>query len=308
MGSHGKATRAPKITRAGDYWRGHFDAMACDCEVLIDTADEHAVRRVVDAVAGEARRIERKFSRYRDDNIIHRINHSASQPVEVDAETAQLLDFAGRCFELSDGRFDITSGALRRAWTFDGGDHVPTRSEVAALLSYIGWEKIRWEPPAIVVPVGMEVDLGGIGKEYAVDRAARLACELSDAGIIVNFGGDLTVTGPRPNDIAWVVGIENPGHSAIPRAPHHPAAAIEIRRGAIATSGDAKRYLEKNGVRYSHVLDPRTGWPVVDAPRSVTVLAGTCSEAGFLATLALLNGENAEAFLEAQGARHWCVR
>jgi thiamine biosynthesis lipoprotein len=83
---------------------------------------------------------------------------------------------------------------------------------------------------------------------------------------------------------------------------------LEIRAGALATSGDARRFLLKDGRRYGHILDPRNGWPVEDAPRSVTVAADTCTQAGMLSTLAMLQGKNAEAFLDAEGAKYWCRR
>jgi thiamine biosynthesis lipoprotein len=94
----------------------------------------------------------------------------------VDPETALLLDYAATCHEVSEGKFDITSGALRRVWKFDGGDRVPTDSAVAEVLRHVGWQRVTWANPTLTLPAGMEIDLGGIGKEYAVDRAAaRLA-------------------------------------------------------------------------------------------------------------------------------------
>jgi thiamine biosynthesis lipoprotein len=276
--------------------------MASDCEVLIDTAHESLARRVAERVESEARRIERKFSRYRDDSVLHRINRSSGRPVEVDSETAHVIDFAVRCYELTGGRFDITSGVLRRVWKFDGSDNVPTRGQVDALLPYVGWSKISWTPPNVIVPKGMELDLGGIGKEYAVDRAANLVKEVAHEGVVVNFGGDIAVTGPRRREIPWRVGIEHPdGRTAA-------ATVFDLSYGAVATSGDARRFLQKDGVRYSHILDARTGWPVRGAPRSVSVLAASCTEAGMLATMAVLQGPEAEAFLEAQGDRYWCIR
>jgi thiamine biosynthesis lipoprotein len=119
---------------------------------------------------------------------------------------------------------------------------------------------------------------------------------------MLNFGGDLLALGPRRDGRPWLVGIESLD------APAASAKQIELERGALATSGDARRFLLKDGKRYGHILDPRTGWPVEGAPRSVTVAAPTCSEAGMLATLALLRGRDAESFLAAQGVRHWCLR
>ena len=124
---------------------GRFRAMASPCEVLVDTNDPDEAARALRIAETEAQRIEAKFSRYRPDNIVHEINHAHGEPVAVDAETAQLLDFAASCYEMSGGLFDITSGALRRAWTFDGGTRVPEPRALRELLEHIGWDKVRWE-------------------------------------------------------------------------------------------------------------------------------------------------------------------
>jgi thiamine biosynthesis lipoprotein len=146
----------------------------------------------------------------------------------------------------------------------------------------------------------MEIDLGGIGKEYAVDKAI-LELGAKDTPCLVNFGGDLAVTGPPGRRKAWTVGIEGVDQG-------DAAKLIELRHGALSTSGDARRFLEKDGIRYGHVLDTRTGWPVKDAASSITVAADTCTQAGMLATLALLTGSAAEQFLEGQAEQYWCRR
>ncbi|HEB59909.1 MAG TPA: FAD:protein FMN transferase [Gammaproteobacteria bacterium] len=285
--------------------------MASPCEVLIDSDDGALAERLTHIAQREAQRIEQKFSRYRDDNIIHRINQSHGQPVEVDTETADLLDYAALCHDISDGMFDITSGVLRQVWRFDGSDRIPSRKAVKQILRYIGWHRIGWQRPHITVPEGMEIDLGGIGKEYAVDRVVRLIGEVSPVSVLVNFGGDLCASGPRRSGHGWVVGVEDPGNiqqrPGAARDPHS-SEEFELVQGGIATSGDTRRFLLKDGIRYSHILDPRTGWPVPEAPHSVTVAAGTCTEAGILATLAMLHGADAEAFLREQGVRFWCQR
>jgi thiamine biosynthesis lipoprotein len=275
--------------------------MASPCEIHVDDADLAAAERIVRLVAAEARRIEAKLSRYRRGNVVDEINTANGRPVVVDDETAGLLDYAARLYELSDGNFDVTSGVLRRVWRFDGSDRVPTAEAVAALLPIVGWDKVRWRAPQITLLPGMEVDLGGIGKEYAVDRAAALVKPLSTK-CLLNFGGDLLALGPQAGGAPWRVGIESLTVEAT--AAKH----IELRVGALATSGDARRFLLKDGKRYGHILDPKTGWPVERAPRSVTVAAATCTEAGMLATLALLQGPDAEAFLEAQGVQFWALR
>ncbi len=278
--------------------------MASTCELLIDTSDPALADRALLVVAAEAQRIERTYSRYRQDNLVHRINSAAGRAIEVDDEMARLLDFAASVHGLSDGLFDITSGVLRRVWHFDGSDRVPTDQAVKALLPLVGWAKVRWQRPVLCLPAGMEIDLGGIGKEYAVDRALDLvgAAVGTSVPVLLNFGGDLRANRPPGDRPGWHVGVESAN------ADNAIAGALELAAGALTTSGDARRFLMRDGVRYSHVLDPRTGWPVADAPRSVTVQGATCVETGILSTLAMLKGRAAEAFLDAQGVRYQVQR
>jgi len=275
--------------------------MACPCEVLVDAGDEAVARRAASAAAAEAWRVEKKFSRYRDDNVTHAINTAEGRPVEVDEETTRLLDFAASCHNDSDGLFDITSGVLRRVWQFDGSDRVPDSAAVREVLRLVGWGKVQWRSPRLTMPAGMQIDFGGIGKEYAVDRATELAAAAGGAPLLVNFGGDIRVIAPRRDGRPWLIAIENVASGATPPL-------VEVSRGAVATSGDARRYLLKDGVRYGHILDPRAGWPVKGAPRSVTVLEANCTQAGLLSTLAILQGAGAEKFLRKLKVRHWVAR
>jgi thiamine biosynthesis lipoprotein len=276
--------------------------MASPCEVLVDSADPDEAARLGRLAEAEARRIEGKYSRYRPDSLLSAINRSDGQPVAVDAETAALLDYAAECHRLSGGLFDITSGVLRRLWTFDGSDRLPDAAAIAALRPLLGWERVRRGDGWIALPPGMEIDFGGLGKEYAVDRALLLAAAETDAPLLVNFGGDLRVSGPRRDGTPWRVAIE-----AVDAGAAAPA-MLEIREGALTTSGDSRRFLVKDGVRYGHILDPRSGWPVAGAPRSVTVAAGTCMEAGILSTLAMAKGPDAEQFLRDEKIVAWVIR
>ena len=274
--------------------------MASPCELLVDTDDRSEADSLVRLAADEALRIERTFSRYRADNAIHAINHSNGRPITVDEELANLLDYAAACWEMSGGRFDVTSGALRRVWTFDGRSSVPEEKKLRDVLELVGWEKVLWERPVLTLRPGMEIDLGGIGKEYAVDRAAARVAAASAAAHLVNFGGDLFASGTQRGDRAWSVGVDDPA-----RTGEAAVMQIDFDRGGLATSGDARRYVMWQGQRLGHVLDPRTGWPVADAPRSVTVLAGSCLEAGTLSTLAILRGPDARGFLDEAGVKYW---
>lgn len=277
-----------------------FTAMASPCEVLLPTMSPHAALAIGRVVAEEAWRVEKKYSRYRDDNTTAWIHRHRGRTIEVDEETASLIDFATQCYELSEGLFDITSGVLRRAWKFDGSDRLPEPAAVKRLLPLVGLDKLKWQSPRLLLPADMELDFGGIGKEYAVDRAYELLVERNWAPFLINFGGDLRANRP-PSHGPWQVGIERPD------TDREASLVLDLEHGALATSGDSRRYLLKDGIRYGHILDPRTGWPVAGAPRSVTVAAGSCTEAGLLSTLALLHGAQAKEFLEGEGVRFWIL-
>ena len=278
-----------------------FTAMASPCELILHAASEAAAKELGTLVAEEVWRVERKFSRYRDDSVTAWIHAHRDTEIRVDEETASLIDFASRCFDLSEGLFDITSGLLRHAWKFDGTDRIPRAGEVERLLPLVGFDKVQWHSPHLLLPAGMELDFGGIGKEYAVDRAYGLLAQRCRAPFLINLGGDLRANRPPPHG-PWQVGIERPD------ANRTATMILDLEHGALATSGDSHRYLLKNGVRYGHILNPRTGWPVPNSPRSVTVAAASCTEAGLLSTLALLRGAGAQEYLEEQGVRYWILQ
>jgi len=295
------ALNSLNISRRGKLWIGQFHCMASPCEILLECEETSLAQELISLAQQEALRIEQKFSRYRDDNIVHRINTSGTC-ITVDAETARLLDFARDCYNFSEGWFDITSGILRRAWNYNQNGAIPSQQEIEQLLPNIGWEKITWEDPDLTVPQGMEIDFGGLGKEYAVDSVLGLLSSKTKNSFMVNFGGDCNASGPMADGSSWMTGIENP------HRPGDATAIIQLKSGALATSGDVFKFINYDGTRYGHILNPRTGWPNTDAPLSVTVAAATCTEAGILSTLAMLQGQDAEQFLDQQDIKYWCYR
>jgi thiamine biosynthesis lipoprotein len=295
-------SRNPQLRRAAGYYQGLFRAMGSPCELLVDTNDEKLALKLLQLVAAEAWRIEDKFSRYLPGNIVAKINESNGQVVTVDDETANLLDFSATLYELSERRFDITSGVLQKVWIFDGSDRVPTGESIRQIMGYVGWHRVSWQRPQIRLQRGMQIDLGGIGKEYAVDQAASQVKQQASCPCLINFGGDLAATGDIRQPDGWQVGIEAPDREGTAQT------LIALRTGALATSGDSRRFLLKDGIRYSHILNPLTGWPIEHAPDSITVAADTCTQAGTLTTLAMLNGADAEVFLQQQQVQFWCLR
>ena len=294
--------RSTQLSKQGDSWVGRFSAMASPCEILMHVSDEMLAEKFLQVAAKEAWRIEEKYSRYREDSIVSQINGSDGKAIEVDSETAQLLDFALQCYELSGGMFDISSGILRQAWPFSNASKEPSQELIDSLLPLIGLEKGQWNTTHLSLPPWMQIDLGGIGKEYAVDRTLGLLLGISDSPILVNFGGDIACSRCPDSDNPWRIGIEDP------KAANEAQQLLELTSGALATSGNTQRYLISNGKRYGHVLNPNTGWPVEGAPLSITVAEANCTRAGMLATFAMLKGEGAEDFLEEQEVRYWVLR
>jgi thiamine biosynthesis lipoprotein len=270
-----------------------FQAMASPCEVML-WGDRDATAALA-AAAAEVRRIEGKYSRFRDDSVVSAINRAAgANAVDVDAETAALIGFAAALHADSGGLFDLTSGVLRRAWRFKE-PRLPAEEDIAALLPLIGWERVAWNPPSLRLPVaGMELDFGGFGKEYAADRAAAVLHERGERHALVNLGGDVRLLDAPPDGSPWRIAIQHPRRDDV------ALARIELRDGALATSGDYERFIEVDGRRYCHALDPRTGWPV-ECPRSVSVVAPLCAVAGAHATIALLKGDGGRDYLDSLG-------
>jgi FAD:protein FMN transferase len=280
-----------------------FSVMASVNELQIWADTETGARRGADAAIADVRRIEAKYSRYRDDSIVTRINREAGNAeVPIDQETAALLRYADQCYLLSGGLFDITSGALRRAWDFRRTPpRLPTDAELEAAVSAIGWESVEWNEHAIRLPrAGMEIDFGGICKEYAADRMATLCLEHGLEHVLVNLAGDVRAAGPQPGDAPWRVGIRHP------RQPDEIIANVDLVTGALATSGDYERFFEIDDHRYCHILNARTGCPV-RYWQSVSVVAPLCVVAGSCSTIAMLLEAGGEAFLDSQGVRYLAI-
>ncbi|AXQ31518.1 FAD:protein FMN transferase [Solimonas sp. K1W22B-7] len=273
-----------------------FHAMGGPCSLQLFARDEALLQRAAATATVEVHRIEAKYSRYKEDSVLSRINASAGDRAgtDVDPETAALLDYAAAAHEQSDGLFDATSGVLRRAWDFKARK-LPQPGQLEALLPLVGWHKLQWRKPRLVLPhKGMELDFGGFGKEYAADRAAGVLAAMGVHHGLIELGGDIRVLGPQPDGSPWRVGIRHP------RAPETPVASIELSSGAIASSGDYERYFELAGRRYSHILDPHNGWPI-EGLASVSVLAEQCLVAGTATTIAMLKGHKGRDWLEQLG-------
>ena len=264
-----------------------FQAMGSFCEIqLFDESRIHA-KNVVNQLAGEVARLEKKYSRFRKDSFLSEINFSAGNKLglAIDEETQSLFDHALNCFEQSDGLFDITTGALNEIWNFKKA-RVPSQTQIDATRAHVGFNKISCKDSHIHLPRDMQIDFGGIVKEYAADSVARLARSLGVEHGLVNLGGDFSTIGSQPDNRPWAISISSP------ISDNGVMAKIELNDGGLASSGDYERFFVHEGKRYSHILNPMTGWPS-NGLRAISIAANLCSVAGSVATIAMLKDESA---------------
>jgi FAD:protein FMN transferase len=284
------------------YYRREFKAMGTPCDIQLFARNQAKARHAADAAIADVQRLEALYSRYKTDSFLTEINRAAAVggSIGVDDETASLIDYAVTCYEQSDGLFDITSGILRRAWKFDQGK-LPEQSLIDELLVKVGWHKVVWKRPVLTFTVpGMEIDFGGVVKEYAVDRAASLCYGLGIRHGVINLGGDIKVIGPRNDGSPWRVGIRHPrSHDAL-------LDTLLLYEGALASSGDYERCIMVDGVRYGHVLNPKTGWPVRHLA-AVSVVGDFCVVAGSASTIAMLKESEGTGWLQELGLPHLWV-
>jgi thiamine biosynthesis lipoprotein len=263
------------------------DAFVMGTRVRVVVASEKfSSKSLADNVISEFRRIDAKFDPYREGSVLYKLNHSNGW-VKVDEETFNLVDSAIRYCKATEGAFDPTLGRVIKLWGFDKlsektGFRVPNDEDIRKALEKSGCDKVKLdEKDQKVMLDGVWLDLGGIVKGYALERSYAIVKGLDPKATgFIDAGGEIRVIGPKYGYAPWTIGIRNPrGSDAMD--------FIYLKSGAVATSGDYERYFIKDGVRYHHIIDPKTGKPARGA-RSVTVitddavLADVYSTAGFV--------------------------
>ncbi|MSR17065.1 MAG: FAD:protein FMN transferase [Methylococcaceae bacterium] len=277
-----------------------FSAMGSPCELQFYAENEVISQKVAQKIISDIKRLECKYSRYRSDSFLSKINIVAALggSLSIDEETAGLLNYAQTCYALSDGLFDITSGILRQAWKFDTLV-LPDDKIIQSLLKKIGWQKLQVENSILsFLQAEMELDFGGIVKEYAADRASTLCLNAGILHGIINLGGDIKIIGAHPDGKPWRVGIQHP------RDKTKIWKVVKLKRGALASSGDYERCMVIDGVRYGHILNPKTGYPVRHLA-AVSVVADLCVVAGSAATIAILKEKEGEKWLKSLGLQNY---
>lgn len=265
-----------------------FHAMGTRCEIQYVAPDGDAQATAFEGAAvAWVTAFEARYSRFRPDSLVSRINAAAGRAwVEVDAEMETLLQLCETLFVMTRGVLDPTALPLLRLWDYKSPNpRVPAEGEIAAARALVGWRKVQRAPGKVYLPeVGMALDFGGFGKEYAVDMVAQLAVSRGLPAVLVDFGHDLRAIGAPPGRPAWHVGIEDP------MQPGRASASMGLSGRGVASSGDYLRCFRIEGKRYGHIVDPRTGWPVANGCIQATVVAPSCLQAGVLSTTAFVLG------------------
>jgi thiamine biosynthesis lipoprotein len=275
-----------------DLYQFQFLAMGGQNELRLYADNKEYAREIAKNAIDEILRIEKTYSRYRPESLMSQINSLAGKSaVSIDAEAVHLFQVADYWHQTSNGLFDISSGVLRKIWDFASGIP-PSDLKIKEYLKLVNWKSVYFSGQEIGIPnVGMELDLGGIAKEYAVDRATQILQEQGITSGLVNLGGDIRVLGPHLDGTPWAVQI------AHPRVMGAVLATINIAQGALTTSGDYIRFMDVAGKRYSHILNPKTGYPV-SYWQSATALAPLCLSAGHASTYAMLLESSAQDALD----------
>lgn len=232
-------------------------------------------------------RFEAKYSRFRPDSLLSRINAAAGREwIAIDEEMEGLLKLCDTLHFMTQGVLDPTTLPLIALWNYKmDTPRIPSAAEIAAARALVGWKKVQRTPGRVFLPQpGMALDFGGFGKEYAVDVTAQIAVDHGITSALVDFGHDLRAVGAPPGRPAWHIGLEDP------LKPGTSSGSMAIVGKGVASSGDYIRRFVIEGKRYGHIIDPRTGWPVANGCIQSTVVTSSCLQAGVLSTTAFVLG------------------
>jgi thiamine biosynthesis lipoprotein len=255
--------------------------MGCAFEITAVDSDQANAWNAINGGIKEIQRIENMISSWKDDSQTSKINRNAGQkPVVVDQELFDLIYRAKKVSHLTEGAFDISFASMDKIWTFDGTEIIPpNRDKIERAISKIDWQKIELNPHELTVFLqedGMRISFGAIGKGYAANKALALMKTYNIQGALVNASGDLIAWGNSGKEDPWKVMISDPSN------PKRALAWLSIQDQAVVTSGNYEKFLIMDGKKYSHIIDPRNGYPV-SGLKSVTVI---CPDAEFADALA----------------------
>lgn len=280
---------APPVRKDGTiYAEAYQMGTRFSINLWVGDKDPPAAGVAIEAALAEIERIEQIMSEWRPSSELSRLNDAAGgEPRPLSPELFEILQRSKLVSEATDGAFDPTFHGVGQLWKFDPGSVPPTKEAIAAKLPLVDWRAIELDPNTQrgrLARPGMKIGLGAIAKGYGVDRASLILKQHGFDHHIVEGGGDTYVSGTKAG-APWKVGIQRPdGPGSI--------AAIPASDRAIVTSGGYQRFIEVDGKRYAHIIDPRTGWPLDEAvsAQSITVLAADATDADAYATAVAVMG------------------
>lgn len=265
--------------------------MGSRCEITIVAEEKEKAERYIDTVIAEITRIENLISDWKPETQISQVNRSAGiAPVKVDREVLELTERALNFSEITNGAFDISFAAMERIWKFDGSmTEMPSPETVKKSVEKVGYKNIivdREKSTIFLKEKGMKIGFGALGEGYAADRCKMLMMQKGVKAGIINGSGDMNTWGSQPNGKPWMVAITNPLDRDNDFKP------FPLKLPAIVTSGSYEKLAMINGIRYSHIINPKTGYPA-SGLCSVTVMGESAEKANAFSTSVMVLGKDA---------------
>lgn len=286
-GRSGVSDEAMAENLTGGLFKLKFQALGTGCEVQFRTESVEAAREYRKVALGWLREFERKWSRFQPESLLCEINARAGvnavKICEEDEEVLRLCDYA---YRVTEGLNDPTSLPVTALWDEAGKkDCLPSEGEVEAARKLVSWPSVKWGNGEVFLPEkGMALEIGGFGKEYAVDRLVGFAKQYEIRDCLVDLGRDVAAIGEPPHGSAWVLGIEDA------RTENAVAYRVALSGKGLATSGNGRRYRIIGGRKFGHIIDLRSGWPAENEVVTASCLADDCLTAGLLSTNACIVG------------------
>ena len=264
------------------------------------TISGYADKEILEGAVALCGEYEKVFSRTVKGSDVWRINHGEGSPVRVCGDTAELLTIALDICEKSGGALDITIAPASDLWDFKADEpEIPDSGELSSAAELVDYTKLKLEGDMVTLPAGMAIDLGAVAKGYIADKAAEYLKEKGVESAILNLGGNVVALGSKPDGREWSIGIQDPEEEN-GRAGYSVLVADE----SVVTSGIYQRGFDKDGVRYHHILDSATGWPVQNGLASVTIITGSSALADAMSTACFVLGrDKGMSFAEEMGVQ-----
>jgi thiamine biosynthesis lipoprotein len=277
-------------------FRLSFNALGTRCEIQFQAPSIDAAKEFRKSALGWLRDFENRWSRFKPGSFLSEVNRKAGgEAIPYGTHDREIFELCDYVYRTSNGLNDPTSLPLTDLWDQAGRrDCLPEDCEIREAQRLVDWPKVEWKSGTVRLPEqGMALEIGGFGKEYAVDRLIKLARKCGIDNCLVNLGRDVSATGEPPHGQAWIIGIEDA------RKEDTPAFRLAIRDHGLATSGNGRRFRTIGGKKFGHIIDIRTGYPAETEILTASCLANDCLTAGQISTIAcMLEVEDAKALIE----------